>query len=279
MNKPQPTSWKFPLVAVLAIVALAVGLYFQRPREFEYQGKRLTRWLDDLDQSQPPATRDAASQAVQQMGTNIVPSLLAMLKAAPSYSKRQLASSLGQAESAHHRALAGFQALGAQAIAALTNYLVKPETAVVAAHAISQVGPDGVSPLLRALTNNNAIIRQRVELGLESNSTGGQPLVSALIQNLRDSDDHVRAYAALALGKLNLEPGASVSALTGALQDKNSEVRSAAAESLGQFGPKATAAILPLLNVTKDKDAKVSDAAFRALTLIDPEAARKAGVN
>ena len=278
MNKPPPPAkWKLPLV-VVGVLAIGVGLYLQRPREFEFQGKKLTRWLDDLEASQPQKTRDAAKEALRQMGTNVVPSLLAMLRSAPSYSKRQMASSIGQAELAHRRGMGGFQALGAVALPALTNYLAKPETATTTAHALSQVGGDGIPQLLHALTNENALVRQRVELGLDPSRETGQALVPALIRNLKDNDSHVRAYAALALGKLGVESDLVLPALIEALQDPNAEARSLVAEALGQFGPKAKAAILPLLNTSKDKDPQVSSAAFKALTLIDPDAAQKAGV-
>ncbi len=212
------------------------------------------------------------------MGTNIVPSLLTMLRAAPSYSKRQFASSLSQAEYAHRRGPAGFHSLGAAAIPALTNYLHKAETASTAAHALSQIGPEGFPLLIQALTNANAVIRQKVEIGLEPSGPEGLVLVPALLGNLKNNDGHVRAYAARALGIMSVEANVVVPALIGALQDPDAEVRRFTAEALGQFGPKANGAIRPLLNASRDKDAQVSRSAFTALTQIDPDAAQKAGV-
>lgn len=276
VQKP-PLNWKMPLVIAI-IVVMGIGLYVQRPREQAIQGKRLTQWLDDLDSTRPAEKREAAKKAIQEMGTNIVPSLLAMLRSAPSYSKRQMASSLNQTEYAHRRAVTGFQALGSFAVPVLEEYMLRGETADNAAHALSQIGREGFPPLLRALTNENALIRQKVEYGLEPVGPEGQAFVPALLRNLKDGDVLVRAYAARAVGKIAIEPEMSVPALIEALQDSNAEVKRMTAEALGRFGPKAQGAILPLLNVSKDKNPEVSRAAFAALTEIDPDAARKAGL-
>lgn len=269
--------WRLPAI-FLVILVIGVGLYLQRPREVQYQGKPMTRWLDELEAKHPAEKRNSANEAVRQMGTNIVPALLDMLRSAPSYSKRQMASSMSQTELAHRRAIAGFQALGSAAVPALSRHLLNPGTAGTAAQALSHLGPDAAPALLHAMTNQNAVIRQKVEMGLEATGPAGEVIVPALIRNLKDADSHVRAYAARGLGRGGLEPEVVVPALIEGLRDPDSEVRAFAAEALGRFGPKANSALPSLVNAAKDKDSHVSRAVFKALAQIEPGPEQKAGV-
>ena len=70
---------------VIALVANPAG-----PREPEYHGKKLTRWLDDLHTlSTSTATQANARLAIQEMGTNAVPFLVQMLHAKDSSFRRR----------------------------------------------------------------------------------------------------------------------------------------------------------------------------------------------
>jgi hypothetical protein len=64
---------------VAAIVIAAVMGYALRPREPEYQGRRLSEWQEDFDGDQE--TLDKATMAVKEMGTNAVPFLLDAIRA------------------------------------------------------------------------------------------------------------------------------------------------------------------------------------------------------
>lgn len=276
MNKPRPNNWKTPTI-LLGISICAIGLYVQRPREREYQGKRLTEWLDDLDSRGSKEAADRAKDGLRQMGTNAVLPLLEILTAKAYVSKRQGTAQASQTEQYQHLALQAFQALGPVAIPVLTNFL-KGETATPTARALSQINPEGSRFLIQALTNSDPTLRQKIELGIESKGPDGLPFVPHLITNLKEKDDLVRAYAARALGKIGVEPEVVVPALIQSLQDANAEVRLLTAQALGEYGPRAQGAILPLLETTKDKQGAVSRAAYAALKQIAPDAAAKAGV-
>jgi HEAT repeat protein len=276
MNKPRSINWKTPAI-LLCLGFCAVALYVQRPQEREYQGKRLSEWLEDLDTRNPKETTESAKNALRQMGTNVVPPLLDILNAEAYYSKRQGSGVAVQPQQSQERVISAFQALGPLAIPALTNFLAG-ESAPAAAHALSQIIPEGLPFLVQALTNSDSALRQKIALGVESVGTNGRPLVPVLIMNLTNADYLVRAHAARALGKIALEPGLAVPVLIERLQDTNAEVRLMTAQALGEYGPQAESAILALLTTAKDKHAPVSRAAFTALKRIAPEAAAKAGV-
>src|SRR5579863_2481925 len=80
MNKNQRA-----LAAVLVVIVLGAAAWQQlRAHEPAYQGERLTFWLDAWSYTQygrkPVASREQAEEAVRQMGTNVIPTLLSLLK-------------------------------------------------------------------------------------------------------------------------------------------------------------------------------------------------------
>jgi HEAT repeat protein len=202
--------------------------------------------------------------------------LLEILSVKSYYSKRQGASSAARTEQIHRHALAAFQALGSAAVPPLTNFLAG-DTATSAAQALSQIHPEGLIVLVQVLTNSDAALRQKVELGIETSGPDNRALVPVLLANLKHDNELVRAYAAKALGKLTLEPQTVVPSLIECLRDPNADVRVMTVQALGEYGPQATTAILPLLDTSKDKIPSVARAAFVALKKIAPDAAAKAG--
>ena len=77
------------LVVLLAVIATVVAFIALRPREPVYEGKRLSEWLRDLDDNTLAAdSRNRAVDAVRQIGTNCVPTLVDMLQSSDSWLKR-----------------------------------------------------------------------------------------------------------------------------------------------------------------------------------------------
>jgi HEAT repeat protein len=264
--------------AGVVVVLLGIGLYLQRPRQREFQGRTVNDWLEDLDKTQPAETQERAKAAFRQMGTNSLPELLEILRSWDTGARtRQMASASRQSMIRQERALLAFDAIGAQAVPALTP-LLSGDNALAAARALSHAGPEAVSALSQALTNATTKVRQTVELGLDSAAEKGAVFVPILVGNLKDKDDLVRAHAAVALGRLNQDPARSVPALAESLHDTNVEVRLFAAEALGQFGPRAASAIPAMLQASKNQENRVYRAIFSSLKQIDPDAAKRAGV-
>lgn len=274
MNKSR---WITPLI-IAVILILGIGLYLQRPREYEYQGKAVSDWLEELDSKNSNESKALAREAFRQMGTNVLPALLEILRSWETGARqRQIASANQQNMVRQEHALNAVEALGPAAIPVLTQLLTS-ENGLAAARALSHAGPEALAPLSQALTNQSAKVRQTVELGLDSMGDKGKAFVPSLIQNLKDQDALVRGHAAMALGRLGQEPATAVPALAGSLQDPNADVRLSAAQALGHFGAQAAPAIPALLSAAKAQDNRVYRAIFNSLKQIDPEAAKRAGV-
>src|SRR5438309_9722959 len=111
-------------LAVLLAVSAAVAAFFAlRPREPVYQGKQLSVWLRDLDDNTLAAdSRNRAVDAVRQIGSNCVPSLIEMLRSSDSWPKRKLMELVGKqsrirfhfttAHECRSRAIRGIEGLG-----------------------------------------------------------------------------------------------------------------------------------------------------------------------
>src|SRR5437667_1360208 len=71
--------WRTVGLALLGLLVLGAisAVLFQR-REPEYQGRKLSAWLEDL-RNPSPLTRTNATHAIRRIGTNAMPCLLEML--------------------------------------------------------------------------------------------------------------------------------------------------------------------------------------------------------
>ncbi|MDA1277660.1 MAG: HEAT repeat domain-containing protein [Verrucomicrobia bacterium] len=276
MKKTSKRDWKTPAI-LIGLVVVAIVFFFQRPKEPIFEGRTLSKWMADLDDTASDAQRIAARKAIQQMGTNIVPNLLRMLSPQAALSRRQMAGAEDQAKTEHWRAVLAFQELRPVAIPILAD-LLDGESGTTVARALSPMGPEAITALLKALTNKDPVVRERVELGLELDSTNSASLRPVLLANLKDPNDRVRAYAARALARDTAVSENVLSGLIEALQDPSDDVRLQTLEALSHFGTNATPAILPLLEVAKTASGKISRAAYSALAQIAPEAAERAGV-
>ena len=274
--KPQ-RSWRLPAI-IVGVLCLGVGLYLQRPRPREYDGKPVSDWLQDLDKDKSADTQSRAREAFRKMGTNALSELLETLRSRGAGARQKQVATASQQTLIHQaRALKAFEAIGPQAIPALAP-LLPSETGLAAARALSHVGAAAVPVLIHALTNSTARVKQTVELGLDAAGEHALALVPVLVHNLKDADSLVRAHAAIALGRINQDPAMAVPALAESLRDPDEEVRLFAAEALGEFGPRAAAALPTLLQVSHDSDNRVYRAIFTSVKRIDPEAAQRAGV-
>lgn len=279
------------VLAGLLVLGLALELYAVRSQEPVAQGKRLSFWLKDLRFGQPGETHQRAQQAVQEMGTNALPALLATLNSKDSPFKLKLNELLSRQSvvkinfktTAERRVLAhyGLEVLGAAAkpaIPALTELLNHGDMPGQTADTLARIGgADALPPLTQALTHKDKRVRCGVVLALGQLGTQADKTVPLLLSVLTNKDPGMRMSAALALGEIEKEPAVVVPALIGALGDADSNVRRGAAAGLRGYSDQveARAAVPALVKLLEDSNAGVRSYAQGTLSRLEPQSARE----
>jgi hypothetical protein len=261
-----------------------------KPREPVYRGRPLSSWLKDFE-GWNFDTNLPACAAFREMGTNALPALLNILQSAPKPSRWQrVFDTLNNKQSfikfpdgdpwaqtdAAAFALYSMGPAAKPALPVLTNLLVQTNRPILSALAVAGVGPEGVPPLLAALTNQSVIVRYSAAWSLGWEHSGPEIVVPALIQGLSDKAQAVRVTAARSLGQIHAQPELAVPALMQSFPGNDPILRRSIASALGQFGGHAKAAVPMLLQSLNDTN--IQDAVKKALQEIDPAAAAKAGV-
>jgi len=257
------------LVTLLIAVLGGVSWLLLRPDpEPIYQGKPLSYWLRGFDSGSTPSAQGKADEAMRQIGTNAIPTLLRMLKPTDSQFKLNLIQFAKKqnlinikwrtAWTLHREALFGFRCLGPQgktAVPALLEIYNERRSGqyyrdcVFFAQTFATMGPDA----------SNA--------------------VPQLVQDTTDTKIYTRLYAVGALAGIHARPDLALPALVKSLSDPIDTIRAEAIAGLGAFGTNAQSAVPDLLKALADPSPAVRNNAASALQQIDPEAAAKAGVN
>jgi len=293
---------RFWIVFVISIVSVpgAVVWLVHRSQEQEptYQGKPLHVLLKRFDANQGSAEYSAAQSAVQQIGTNALPTLIYYLHRKDPPFHRQcinlkgklhlLHGEVGYAVFWHRRAAQACGALGEAAEAAfpaLVEAMNDPQAASDVGKGLSRMMPRSIPVLTNILATGNMVARCRAadNLATAFSHRDAEPMArTALLSALCDSDRAVRSTAASAFQFWNARLDVVLPALRRALSDPDPSVRGNAATSLGNFGSAAKAAVPELLKLLRDTNPYVSgtvgDRAAKMLLKIDPEAAHRAGV-
>jgi len=275
-------------IALAVLLVMLVGvmgwqlLRASREREPVYQGKRLSFWLRQYRTNWRPSdqetasARDEAQCAVQQIGTNAIPTLLTMLATKDSFVTSKLVGLWerricrmeylpfwvrypgwfwNQAGTRNGNGASGFEILGTNAQQAV--------------------------PALIRLYEQNISPRSQVATGRALNAIGATAQKMALPSFLREADSSdlmVRVAAVGALSCVDVEPQQVVPAVVRALRDTNWFTRQIAAIGLAHFGTNAQQAVPALASALSDTNTSVRTAAALSLKQIDPEAAAKAGL-
>jgi len=280
------------ILLLLLLVAAAGGVFWLalRPSEPVYQGRRLSYWLNSLENWNGD-TNDAAFLAFRGMGTNAIPALLNVLQTGGSPFQTAIMKLNQQQSVVHlrfgtpwHQTMAAawaFYAMGTNAkpaLPALTNLFFHTNELFTSTLALAGIAPEGVSVLLTALTNRDYHIRDSAASGLGWVHSDLDVVVPALIASLRDGNLTVHHSAAFSLGHLHALPELTVPALTNDLSNNNPLLRCIVLSSLAEFGGKAEECVPMVVAALNDNDGLVRTNAAHALIKIDPEAAAKAGV-
>ncbi len=211
-----------------------------------------------------------SGQALNQLGTAAVPTLIAALQDADPKTRSQAASALGTM---------GVDA--ETALPALKQALQDPNAAVQiqAAYALASIDPDSRTAaalvLVQSLTNPTVRAQSLRLLSFVSTNTPlPEEAVPVLISALHDPKQSIRLSAIDTLGNLGAAAAPAVAAISQALQtEKDGVLRAQAAEALQKLGTVAAPALPALLQALSDREGWVSANAATALGSLGAAAA------
>lgn len=253
------------LLAVAVALVLALGLC--NPAEPVYEGKSLSLWLDDYYKftyvsgtQDNPVARKKAQEAIRQIGTNGLPTVLRMIKARkPSPVVLKLLELAGSrslyrilynrsASHSHDEADLAFQVLGTNAACAVPD-LIRictqpryPASQEYAVRALGHIGP------------------------------AAKAAIPMLLDDFAHTNGDVRCAAVSAVVGIQGDPNIVVPALQGMLKDPNRNVRLSAASGLRN----AHSAIPGLVVALHDPDPDVREEVENTLWNLAPEKVAKA---
>jgi HEAT repeat protein len=285
---------------ILAVLLTIGAVYYSLPSsEPRYQGRVLSLWLEDLDESKPAEARERAKTVLTQAAKEAAPTFVEILRAKDSKFNMMMIAWAGRqnilklnfqtADVRREEAVREFSRFSTGAIPVLTNLLHDPELAFQAVHTLSGTGPQAAIHLIRALDHTNESVRIDAVMGLLNiymNSVrlknfvtpvpgwqGNLPTnaaVAALVKSLKDVSPSVCANATYALGDRREEPESIIPALVENLGKMNPpHVRQSAADTLGKYEQRAIPAVPTLEKLLNDAVPLVREAAEGALRKID----------
>lgn len=292
---------------LMASGILAVGLIWallaEREREPSYQGRTLSQWYVrwaksiEREDNQSEVQCSEAVDAIRQIGTTALPTLLKELKRQASSSPareviyglvNRLPSSVSKAPVVASMLLNAdklepssiFVILGPQAAPAipeLTGFLNATnnlELVQSAAFCLAAIGDEGLPPLLGALAKHKqpSCYAAAYWLGVVASpfhfGTNLSQAVPLLVQCTTAADQRLAETAIKAIGHIHQEPQISVPALATCLASTNSMIRRTTLRSLARFGK---ASVPLLMTALKDSDEFVRRTATNMVMLIAPD--------
>jgi hypothetical protein len=267
MKKPRTYT---NLLAYILMPALFCLLAVQSAQASEpsYKDKPLSEWLLELElKHMPPqlepivAQKEQPEDAIRQIGSNAIPTLLDILGATEGNKWWVLAklksprlrewygNSNTSIDDLTGVAVDGFAVLGTNALPAIpkiSKMLGKWGTCAAAAQALAGMGPEGFAALTNGLRNSNSEIRGvTIQAIGEKARVDSKTVARLMIASLKDPA--LRVDAARYLG--SKDPALAIPALLPLLDDPNPGVVWAAARSLGSYGARAEMAIPKLLSL------------------------------
>lgn len=293
-----------------ALVGIGVVAFWPGEREPEYNGKRLSEWVqpytwnyDDVEDDNPviERKRTVADEALQHMGTNALHWLVRWV----AYERPAWKSRIGRIvwkipakpirywyirdDQLRSDARDTLVALGTNAVAVVPELarIVRTSRNADAQDAamwvLGQMGKNGFPPLLAALDDKKTSLRAAaciVELSKSGVDVGSA--IPGLLLMDRGTDEQVRrswgygsvyhdsSYYALP-ELLGANRPFLIPALTSCLHHTDSDVRVEAAKALGSLHDKARPAVPALKEALDDRVVAVQEAALDAFEKIAPE--------
>jgi HEAT repeat protein len=149
------------------------------------------------------------------------------------------------------------------------------------ADSLARFGQQAVPVLTDLLKDSKDDVRWSALYALGEIGPKARVATEAICKLIQDRDEGVAALAVYTLVDIEASPERVIPLFTESLKSKSGHMRFAAAESLGRYGPKSRAAIPLLIEVYHAHDIDIGGSLYvvgKAIKSIDPEAARKAGV-
>jgi hypothetical protein len=220
------------------------------PVEPAYEGKLLSDWLEGHvrgSAANPPFNSPGwqkADEALRQIGTNAIPTLLRMMRAVDSPAKlkvvrlaekqRLFRMRYRYAISRNQEAEYAFQVLGSNAVNAV------PELIEIYEASLSE-------------SSHRCAVIALIDIGRAANAA-----IPALLKNFTHTNSDVRFHAVTAVAYIGGEPDEVLPALRSVLKDPNKRVCWNAIMGLRKHGTRARPAVPDLLEVLKDETVGVS---------------------
>jgi hypothetical protein len=289
------------LLLLLILIATAFRLS-ARAAEPEYNGKALSEWLLILKLGYTSAGQRAeasdAREAIRQMDTNAIPTLLHILGATDRNKWWVLSrlKSKGFRKMYHNQnvptddlqdtGVEAFGILGTNAVSAIPqiNKLFGDwETCSPAARVLAGLGPEGMAALTNGLASKIDVIRGVTIWAIgEKSSMDSNTIARIMIASLKDPDVGNRDEAVRYLG--GKDPAVAIPVLLPLLEDNKNYSYESVARALSSYGAAAKVAVPKLLSlytnavVQKNRDAAKGQCLelMWALKGIDMEAAAEA---
>jgi HEAT repeat protein len=140
----------------------------------------------------------------------------------------------------------------------------------LAAVALSRIGTDAVTPLQKALKDENFAVRGGAALALGLIGAAARPAVSELATTLKDRESLVRSAAAVALGRIGALARGATLALRAALADSDRTVRVESAAALWRVSDETRG--VDVLAAALKEDGALAERAASVLAEIGPRA-------
>lgn len=298
------------IFVILAGAVLGCFIFLTRDAEPSYQGKSLRQWMDQYCWPDNPTAADLfprktffeqsaarqneAAQAIRQIGTNAIPTLLQwedqdslvawkvkLLAGLPKVLQRWQALNWWLAAQDQYRvtrALSGFYILGVNATPAVPELTRRMQTrnsgsGVAAAAALANMGAAALPVLLSALTNSgtpNRVMVLRCAANATRAASNDISGIRILAQCVLDTNAAVGAMAAIELGSITNQPGLAVPALIAGLKQPRGQVRARCVEALANYGAQARVAVPALMPYRNDPNRFVRMAASSTLQKLAP---------
>src|SRR3954467_7559448 len=210
--------WQVVTIVLSASILVLLFLKLKAPPEPVLKGRTLSSWLDHHVASSAaspsygsPGWKEA-HEAIRNIGTNGIPTLLKMIRA------RDLPKPLLKLVQEGQR----YRWLNLNYRPAISQN----EEAEYAFEILSTNAAPAVPKLIEIYERNVSPSSQRcAALALDHIGRAAQAALPALIRNFTHTNRDVRFYAVSAAAKIGGEPSSLIPPLTGALKDSNVDVR------------------------------------------------------
>jgi hypothetical protein len=288
----KPTKRTFRLFALS--LSLGAGLIIAMiiaSKEPRYAGRGLSSWLGDLDYGLAGFNQTSvpkAEEAVRQIGSRGVPSLITMMRYRDSTISVRIRKFLAKQkfikmkaplseEHVRWRGARGVYLLGPSAKAAIPELidLLTNQTAWVrgnAAMALGKIGTNAlaaVPALIKTLDDPVPDVRNCTAIGLGSIGPAAIQAAPALVRRFNDPDPETRYIVMGTFLSLTNDRAAVLPYLLRQLSDQVADARGRAAGMLGCFGKDAQAAVPDLRKLLDDPDKNVRRTVTNTLSKIE----------